>query len=283
MCLPLAIAARASRALVQGRPSDACSNQPRVLGLKKVSGFHPLRVLAQGASKHQDRPVENVAYSVSGSYFESCNCDPICPRPMVDGLRGGRSTHGICYGALAWLVEDGRIGDVDVSGLATALIVRYDDDEPGSPWTIVLHVDAAGDKSQRNALADVFLGRHGGPQVGVLPWVRRSRPRGRAPGPIGLVAQGEGYELRIGRGARKSDETSPFGSDGPAPHPVTTSRDTNWWQTSSRLTTILSPGSSGTTARSRAASTTPPSSSTTCPRTRGTALARSPSGSRRSR
>jgi hypothetical protein len=60
---------------------------------------------------------------------------------MVDGVRGGRSTHGICYGALAWLVEDGRIGDVDVSGLATALIVRYDDDEPGSPWTIVLHVD----------------------------------------------------------------------------------------------------------------------------------------------
>ena len=92
---------------------------------------------------------------------------------MVDGVRGGRSTHGICYGALAWLVEDGRIGDVDVSGLATALIVRYDDDEPGSPWTIVLHVDATGDEFQRNALADVFLGHHGGPQVGVLPWVRK--------------------------------------------------------------------------------------------------------------
>jgi len=132
---------------------------------------------------------------------------------MVDGVRGGRSTHGICYGALAWLVEAGRIGDVDVSGLATALIVRYDDDEPGSPWTIVLHVDATGDESQRNALADVFLGRHGGPQVGVLPWVRKmSNLVDVRPDRIELVAQGEGYELRIGEAVRAS-ATRPVSSD----------------------------------------------------------------------
>ena len=94
---------------------------------------------------------------------------------MVDGVPGGRSTHGICFGALAWLVEDGRVGEVDVSGLAAVLVVRYDDDEPGSPWTIVLHVDAAGNDRQRAALADVFLGRLGGPRVGVLPWVRKAR------------------------------------------------------------------------------------------------------------
>ena len=93
---------------------------------------------------------------------------------MVDGIRGGRSTHGICYGVLAWLIEDGNVGGVDVSGLASALAVRYDDDEPGSPWTIVLHVDATGDEQQRAALADVFLGRLGGPHVGVLPWVRKA-------------------------------------------------------------------------------------------------------------
>jgi hypothetical protein len=132
---------------------------------------------------------------------------------MVDGVRGGRSTHGICYGALAWLVEDGRIGDVDVSGLATALIVRYDDDEPGSPWTIVLHVDATGDESQRNALADVFLGHHGGPQVGVLPWVRKmSNLVDVRPDRIELVAQGEGYELRIGEAVR-ARATRPVSSD----------------------------------------------------------------------
>ena len=114
-------------------------------------------------------------YSVSGSYFESCNCDAICPCRMTNGAVGGRSTYGTCFGAMAWQVEDGRVGELDVSGLAVALLLRYDDDEPGSPWTIALHVDAAGDEPQRAALTDVFLGRFGGPHVGVLPWVRKAR------------------------------------------------------------------------------------------------------------
>ena len=144
-----------------------------------------------------------MTYSVGGSYFESCNCDPICPCRMVDGVKGGRSTYGICFGALAWLVEDGHVDDVDVSGLAVALVLRYHDDEPGSPWTIVLHVDAEGNDRQRAMLADVFLGRLGGPKVGVLPWVRKARQlvevRTNA---IELEPDGDGYTLRVGEAVR---------------------------------------------------------------------------------
>jgi hypothetical protein len=139
-----------------------------------------------------------MTYSVRGSYLESCNCDPICPCRMTDGIPGGRSTYGICFGALAWLVEDGLVGDVDVSGLKAVLTVRYDDDELGSPWTIVLHVDADGSERQRAALADVFLGKLGGPRVGALPWVRKARHlvdvRANV---ISLAADGEGYLLRV--------------------------------------------------------------------------------------
>jgi hypothetical protein len=144
-----------------------------------------------------------MTYSVGGSYFESCNCDPICPCRMVDGVKGGRSTYGICFGALAWLVEDGHVEDVDVSGLAVALVVRYDDDEPGSPWTIVLHVDAAGNDRQRAVLADVFLGRLGGPKVGVLPWVRKARHLVEVrTSAIELEPDGDGYTLRVGDAVR---------------------------------------------------------------------------------
>jgi hypothetical protein len=144
-----------------------------------------------------------VTYSVAGSYFESCNCDPICPCRMVDGAPGGRSTHGVCFGTLAWRVEDGRVGDVDVTGLGAVLVVRYDDDEPGSPWTIVLHVDASGDEGQRSALADVFLGRLGGPKVGALPWVRKaSHLVDVRSSTIELVPEGEGYRLRVGDALR---------------------------------------------------------------------------------
>ena len=56
-----------------------------------------------------------MAYRVRGSYFESCNCEAICPCRMVGGAKGGRSTYGICFGVLSWAIEEGRVNDVDVS------------------------------------------------------------------------------------------------------------------------------------------------------------------------
>jgi Putative transposase len=41
-------------------------------------------------------------WRIAGRYFESCNCDAICPCRMVGGIPGGRSTYGECYGVLAW-------------------------------------------------------------------------------------------------------------------------------------------------------------------------------------
>jgi len=92
---------------------------------------------------------------------------------MVGSVPGGRSTHGVCFGVLSWLIETGHAGDLDLSGLAAALVLRYDDDEPGSPWQFVLHVDARGDVLQRQALEDVFLGRRGGEGILRVPWVRK--------------------------------------------------------------------------------------------------------------
>ncbi len=146
-----------------------------------------------------------MTYAVTGSYFESCNCDPICPCRMTDGIPGGRSTHGVCYGALAWLVEDGQVGEVDVTGLKVALTVMYDDDELGSPWTIVLHVDADGSEPQQAALADVFLGNLGGPHVGLLPWVRKARHLVEVRvDSIELLPDADGYKLNVGTAVRVS-------------------------------------------------------------------------------
>jgi len=114
------------------------------------------------------------AWRIAGAYFESCNCDAICPCRMVGGVAGGRSTHGICFGALGWRIDEGHADDVDLSGLAAALTVSYDDDEPGSPWSILLHVDARGDEPQRAALEQIFLGDLGGDMLR-LPWIRKQR------------------------------------------------------------------------------------------------------------
>jgi hypothetical protein len=112
-------------------------------------------------------------WRIAGSYFESCNCDAICPCRTIGGVPGGRSTHGTCFGVLSWAVEDGFAGEVLLAGLAAALVYDYDDDEPGSPWRFELHVDERGDERQCGALADILLGRAGGERVLRLPWVRK--------------------------------------------------------------------------------------------------------------
>jgi hypothetical protein len=140
-----------------------------------------------------------VSFRVRGSYFESCNCEAICPCRMIGGVAGGRSTYGICNGVLSWRIDEGVVGDIDVSGLAAALIVSYDDDEKGSPWTILLHVDASGDAKQQAALAAVILGELGGPHVSKLPWIRKARHLvGVRTSAIELVPEGAGHRLRVG-------------------------------------------------------------------------------------
>ncbi len=83
-----------------------------------------------------------MSWRIRGTYFESCNCDAICPCRRIDGSPGGRSTHGVCMGVLSWLIEEGAGDGVDLAGLPVAMAIRYSDDEPGSPWTWVLYLDA---------------------------------------------------------------------------------------------------------------------------------------------
>jgi hypothetical protein len=111
-----------------------------------------------------------VSWSVAGSYFESCNCDPICPCRRIDGRAGGRSTHGICMGVLSWIVRDGHADGVPLDGLGVAMATWYDDDEPGSPWRFVLWLDERADEEQRDALGAIWRGREGGDVLRHFPW-----------------------------------------------------------------------------------------------------------------
>ena len=99
---------------------------------------------------------------VSGTYFEACNCDAVCPCRRVGDRTGGRSTYGVCDFALSWHVARGRSGGVDLAGLDVVLAGSYADDEPGQPWRVVLYVDDRTTPDQHGHLADIFLGRAGG-------------------------------------------------------------------------------------------------------------------------
>jgi hypothetical protein len=112
-----------------------------------------------------------LSWRISGSYLEACNCEAVCPCRRIGGRKGGRSTYGECLGALSWIVREGGVDDVDLAGTKAVLVSRYHDDEPGSPWTFALFVDAHGDERQRQAIADIFTGRLGGTPEQQFPWV----------------------------------------------------------------------------------------------------------------
>ena len=140
-----------------------------------------------------------MGWHISGDYFESCNCEAICPCRTVGDVSGGRSTYGVCFGVLSWLVRDGEASGVPLDGLAAAFTVRYDDDEPGSPWSFVVYVDERGTEEQRDALAGILTGRFGGEGILKLPWVRKpSELVDIRPAAIDLRFADGDYELRVG-------------------------------------------------------------------------------------
>jgi hypothetical protein len=111
-----------------------------------------------------------MSWHIRGTYVESCNCDAICPCRRIDGVPGGRSTHGECLGVLSWLIEDGAADGTDLSGLPVALAIRYSDDEPGSPWTWILYLDESASADQQGALERIFTGALGGDAERHFPW-----------------------------------------------------------------------------------------------------------------
>src|SRR5262245_7052962 len=126
-------------------------------------------------------------WHVSGSYFEACNCDAICPCRRQGGrkLTTG-STYGTCDFALSWRILNGERGPVSLSGLSVVMAGSYSDDEAGKPWRVCLYVDEAATSDQHDALTTIFLGRAGGTslqnfaaRIGDVYAVRRAGSGGR--------------------------------------------------------------------------------------------------------
>jgi hypothetical protein len=78
---------------------------------------------------------------------------------------------------LSWVIEEGDVNDVVLDGLKVAFATRYHDDEPGSPWSFVMYVDAQADGTQRTALERIYTGRLGGDALTHFPWAWKQAER----------------------------------------------------------------------------------------------------------
>jgi len=103
------------------------------------------------------------AWRVSGSYFEACNCEAVCPCRRQGGQKlSTGSTYGVCSFALSWKILQGTFGATALSGMSAVLAGEYKDVEKGKPWRVILYVDERATQEQQTALAEIFTGRAGG-------------------------------------------------------------------------------------------------------------------------
>ena len=96
-------------------------------------------------------------WSLTGTYFETCNCDVGCPCVF-----GSAPTEGFCNAIVAWHISKGAFGDVALDGLNVALLVDADGNMVQNKWKAAAYIDDKASEAQRDALRTIFSGQAGG-------------------------------------------------------------------------------------------------------------------------
>ena len=96
-------------------------------------------------------------WKLTGNYFESCNCDLVCPciflRPP---------TKGFCEAFVGWHVDKGHMGDVSLDDLNIAAWLHSPGLLTDGGWRLALYIDDRASEEQKAALTKIFGGEAGG-------------------------------------------------------------------------------------------------------------------------
>jgi len=143
-----------------------------------------------------------MAYELTGSLLEVCDCEILCPCWV-----GEDPDNDSCEAIVAWHIDAGRIDGIDVSGLTLAGFAHIPDNvlKPES-WKVALFVDDRATEAQQGALLEVWTGKQGGPVGELLKVVGEVVAVERAPIEF-TVVEGKGV-LRVGELAMA--EMAPF-------------------------------------------------------------------------
>ncbi len=102
-------------------------------------------------------------WALSGQYYETCNCDFVCP--CLPGQLAVRPSKGNCTFAMAFQIERGRYGELSLDGLGF-IVVGYTPEAMGKGnWSVGLVVDERASAQQRDSITAIASGAAGGPMA----------------------------------------------------------------------------------------------------------------------
>ena len=150
-----------------------------------------------------------MAWNVSGSYFETCSCNVVCP--CTASLTLG-ATLDRCRVTLVFNVKQGEVDGVDVGGFTVAAIADTPKVMTDGNWRIGVYIDAKASDEQAEKLGGVFSGALGGPMAGLAPLISENLGVERVP--IEVREEGLAHSIRIGDAIDfEVENIVPFGVD----------------------------------------------------------------------
>ncbi len=133
------------------------------------------------------------SWKIEGEYFESCNCEVLCPCLLSNAQ--ARPTEGHCDAVVAFQINKGTFGATDISGLNAVVVLTTPDAMLKGNWTYAVYVDIRADNPQRAALEAIFGGSAGGPLAIFTPLITRRLPAKAVP--ITFAIDGKRRKLEI--------------------------------------------------------------------------------------
>ena len=97
-------------------------------------------------------------WQIRGQVVLACNCDYGCPCNF-----NGLPTTGKCEGNWNWHIEDGRYGDVSLSGLNMSVAVNWPGAIHEGNGNAMIVIDEKANDQQRAAMVTLMSGEAGGP------------------------------------------------------------------------------------------------------------------------
>jgi hypothetical protein len=99
-------------------------------------------------------------WSLSGDYFENCNCDVLCP--CIHDSQAV-PTAGHCDVALAFHIATGHFAATTLNGVNFMVVLWTPTVMGQGNWKTALYIDAQATEPQRQALEQILSGQMGGP------------------------------------------------------------------------------------------------------------------------
>ena len=102
-------------------------------------------------------------WKVSGQYYETCNCDFVCP--CVPGGMTVSPSKGSCNFAMAFEVSHGTYGTVSLDGLGFIVLGFTPGMMANGDWSVGLIADERASAEQTEAITAIASGAAGGPMA----------------------------------------------------------------------------------------------------------------------